>query len=75
VRTHNCYACISGPPTKPPPTSSDSNNKSGGSKAGAIVGSILGILVVIGIGYYCYSQKQAAAMSAAENTVEIPNKF
>jgi hypothetical protein len=47
----------------------------GGSSAGAIVGSILGVLVVCGIGYYFYSQKQSAAMSAAENAVEIPNKI
>jgi hypothetical protein len=73
--SHNCYACISGPPPAAKPPSSESNKKTEGSKAGAIVGSILGVLAVIGIGYYCYSQKQAEAMSAAETSVEIPNKF
>merc|ERR1719506_1585596 len=62
----------SGPPSTPtpptPPTAASSKSSSG-SSTGAIVGSICGVLVLGGIGYYFYSQKQALAKQAAENAV------
>jgi hypothetical protein len=74
--THNCYGCIGAVPTMAPtaPTAAPSSATDASSKAsfgasstGAVVGSVCGVLVLSGIGYYFYSQKQALAKLAAEN--------